>query len=134
MPTLHIRCRRCRRKMLAANAVHGYGPDCATFLGLTGATTDTGHDGPDLLDLLTPGGDDTSQNDNPAGTKGDVTDEPRWIKSSFCGSNACVEVAATGDRVLMRDSKNPDREPLDLARPVWWEFIDGVTAGDFQDL
>ncbi|MBB3098981.1 hypothetical protein FHR83_006687 [Actinoplanes campanulatus] len=32
--------------------IQGYGSDCATQLGLTGTTTDTGHHGPNLLDLL----------------------------------------------------------------------------------
>lgn len=32
--------------------VQGYGRNCAALLGLTGATVDTGHLGPDLLDLL----------------------------------------------------------------------------------
>jgi len=32
--------------------IHGFGSDCARFLGLVGDTTDTGQDGPDLLDLL----------------------------------------------------------------------------------
>jgi hypothetical protein len=29
-----------------------YGADCAALLGLVGSAPDTGHDGPDLLDLL----------------------------------------------------------------------------------
>ena len=32
--------------------VKGFGRDCAAQLGLTGRTVDTGHAGPDLLDLL----------------------------------------------------------------------------------
>jgi hypothetical protein len=32
--------------------VKGFGRECATQLGLVGKATDTGHEGPDLLDLL----------------------------------------------------------------------------------
>jgi hypothetical protein len=32
--------------------VKGFGRDCAAQLGLVGRSVDTGHDGPDLLDLL----------------------------------------------------------------------------------
>jgi hypothetical protein len=39
--------------------IKGYGRDCATQLGLVGRTVDTGHAGPDLLDLLAgPAGDE----------------------------------------------------------------------------
>ncbi|GGN39582.1 hypothetical protein GCM10010109_67690 [Actinoplanes campanulatus] len=45
-------CRRCWRLARADRMIQGYGSDCATQLGLTGTTTDTGHHGPNLLDLL----------------------------------------------------------------------------------
>lgn len=32
--------------------VQGYGRNCAAALGLIGGTVDTGHSGPDLLDLI----------------------------------------------------------------------------------
>lgn len=32
--------------------VQGYGRNCAALLGLIGGTVDTGHTGPDLLDLI----------------------------------------------------------------------------------
>ena len=34
--------------------VKGFGRECATQLGLIGRSVDVGHDGPDLLDLLSP--------------------------------------------------------------------------------
>ncbi|MEV6350214.1 hypothetical protein [Actinoplanes sp. NPDC051851] len=34
--------------------VQGYGRNCAALLGLIGDTVDTGHAGPDLLDLIEP--------------------------------------------------------------------------------
>ena len=46
-----------------------------------------------------------------------------WRKSSYSGSSGgqCVEVA-TSDRVLVRDSKNPDRGRLGFSAQTWREF------------
>ena len=33
--------------------------------------------------------------------------ELRWIKASRSGVAACVELATAGDRIAVRDSKNP---------------------------
>lgn len=46
-----------------------------------------------------------------------------WRKSTYSGSNGgqCVEVAASG-RVLVRDSKNPDRGRLGFSAQTWREF------------
>ena len=38
--------------------VKGFGRDCAAQLGLIGGTTDVGHAGPDLLDVLADAMDD----------------------------------------------------------------------------
>ncbi len=47
------RCARCGHPVRAGRMVQGrYGADCAALLGLVGSAPDTGHDGPDLLDLL----------------------------------------------------------------------------------
>jgi len=46
-----------------------------------------------------------------------------WRKSTYSGGNGgqCVEVAASG-RVLVRDSKNPDRGRLGFGAQTWREF------------
>ena len=46
-----------------------------------------------------------------------------WRKSTYSGGNGgqCVEVAASG-RVLVRDSKNPDRGRLGFSAQTWREF------------
>ena len=46
-----------------------------------------------------------------------------WRKSSYSGGNGgqCVEVAASG-RVLVRDSKYPDRGRLGFSAQTWREF------------
>jgi hypothetical protein len=46
------RCPRCGHLTRADRMVKGYGRDCATQLGLVGRSVDTGHAGPDLLDVL----------------------------------------------------------------------------------
>lgn len=45
-------CRRCGHPTRVDRMVQGYGRNCAALLGLIGGTIDTGHAGPDLLDLL----------------------------------------------------------------------------------
>jgi hypothetical protein len=45
-------CRRCGTPTHPERLIKGYGRSCADLLGLTGSTADTGHEGPDLLDLL----------------------------------------------------------------------------------
>ena len=46
-----------------------------------------------------------------------------WRKSSYSGSSGgqCVEVAASG-RVLVRDSKNPDRGRLEFSARMFRNF------------
>jgi hypothetical protein len=59
-------------------------------------------------------------------------DAPAWKRSSRCSGGQCVEVAQVGDRVLIRDSKNPDVEPLAFTMPEWADFVSGVEAGQFR--
>lgn len=59
----------------------------------------------------------------------------KWRRSSACseGSN-CVEVAPFGDGVAVRDSKDPDGPVLLFTRAEIAAFLDGVRAGEFDDL
>ncbi|GAA1013727.1 hypothetical protein Aple_088370 [Acrocarpospora pleiomorpha] len=51
-----------------------------------------------------------------------------WVKSSFSSvSGECVEVRM-GDRVGMRDSKNPTGTVLDFPREVWEDFIGAIKS------
>jgi uncharacterized protein DUF397 len=54
-----------------------------------------------------------------------------WRKSSYSGSNGgqCIEVAAS-DRVLVRDSKNPDGGRLGFSAQSWREFAAGIKNGN----
>lgn len=58
---------------------------------------------------------------------------PQYRKSSFCGYNGCVEVAAlTGDTIALRDSKNPEAAPHIFTAAEWDAFIAGVRNGEFD--
>lgn len=48
-----------------------------------------------------------------------------WIKSSYSTPDGpdCVEVAAHPDRILVRDSKNPDGPRLSLTACAWAAFL-----------
>jgi hypothetical protein len=58
--------------------------------------------------------------------------QPQWKRSSYCGTNACVEVAQVSDRFLVRDAKNPEVAPLSFTREEWTAFVRGVEAGEFS--
>lgn len=49
----------------------------------------------------------------------------RWIKSSYSGADtpSCVEVAATPETILVRDSKIPHSPRLTLTPIVWATFL-----------
>jgi Domain of unknown function (DUF397) len=57
-------------------------------------------------------------------------DNAIWRKSSYSGSNGCVEVAFVDGDVAVRDSK--DRQgPVLLFTPVEWDaFVAGVRDGE----
>ncbi|WP_127545117.1 DUF397 domain-containing protein [Actinoplanes sp. OR16] len=59
------------------------------------------------------------------------TERLHWRRSRHCSSGACVEVAMTGEEVLIRDSKNRDLTPLAFTQAEWEAFVAGVKAGDF---
>lgn len=51
-----------------------------------------------------------------------------WRKSTFSGNSGgdCVEVAALGEHVAVRDSKNPDRDALVFPTDAWRAFLENV--------
>jgi hypothetical protein len=46
-----------------------------------------------------------------------------WRKSGRCDSSSCVEVAITGEHVLLRDSSDPDGPRLTFTHAEWAEFL-----------
>jgi len=57
--------------------------------------------------------------------------QAEWIRSSYCGSNACVEVATAQDKIMIRNSRRPDEPPLVFTAEEWTAFVLGVRAGEF---
>lgn len=54
-----------------------------------------------------------------------------WRKSSASGSGNCVEVASSGQSILVRDTKNRDGGVLTFTSGEWQAFVTGVEAGEF---
>lgn len=54
-----------------------------------------------------------------------------WIKSSHSATdNQCVEVARSGDFMLVRDSNSPDGGALAFTEGEWGAFTAGVRSGE----
>ena len=59
----------------------------------------------------------------------------RWRKSSYSSSNGtCVEVAADGANVYVRNSNHPERGTLTLSVETWQAIIAGAKSGELDDL
>lgn len=61
----------------------------------------------------------------------DRNQSAQWLRSSYCGTNACVEVAEVSGQFMVRDSKNPAVAPLSFTRDEWVAFVRGVKANEF---
>lgn len=56
----------------------------------------------------------------------------RWIRSSLCEANQCVEVSITDDEVLVRESRNGRYgATLRFTHDEWRAFTAGVINGEF---
>ena len=60
----------------------------------------------------------------------DHLDDLTWRTSSYSGSNGgnCIEVAATGRAVAVRDSKNPGGPKLAVTAATWTAFTSQLKA------
>jgi hypothetical protein len=60
---------------------------------------------------------------------------PTWRKSSYSINGAnCVELADTGDAVLVRDSKHPEAGHLTFDRAELAAFVAAARAGELDHL
>lgn len=57
-----------------------------------------------------------------------------WFGGWPCQAGTCVEVAALGGGVGVRDSKDPDGPTLWFSREEWAVFLAGAKAGQFDHL
>jgi hypothetical protein len=58
--------------------------------------------------------------------------DAQWRKSTKSANNGgCVEYTQVDGHVAIRDSRNPDREPLIFDANEWNCFLDGVGKGEF---
>jgi hypothetical protein len=57
-----------------------------------------------------------------------------WIKASLSYANGgCVEVAARpGERIIVRDSKNPAGAVLGFSSVGWNSFVGAIRNGEFD--
>jgi len=64
----------------------------------------------------------------------DASGSLRWTKSSFSKEGDCVEIAATDDAILVRDSKDKSGPMLHFTPSEWDAFLAGAAAGEFKHL
>jgi hypothetical protein len=55
-----------------------------------------------------------------------------WRKSTFSGTNGCVEVAFVQGRVAVRDSKQRGGPVLVFTAHEWEAFLSGARSGEFD--
>ncbi len=55
-----------------------------------------------------------------------------WRISSFSGMQNCVQVAAEGAGIHVRQSKSPEDMGVSFTNDEWRAFIAGVKAGEFD--
>jgi len=65
----------------------------------------------------------------PDGSSGELV----WHRGR-CDGGTCVEVAATGEAVMVRSSADPDSTPVTLSRDEWRVFLAAVKDGTFDRL
>lgn len=57
-----------------------------------------------------------------------------WHRSSTCESGACVEVAATDDAVMVRNSASLHNAPVTMSHIEWRELLAQAKEGAFDRL
>jgi Domain of unknown function (DUF397) len=62
----------------------------------------------------------------------DVIWRLQWRKSSRCGSDGCVEVAISNNRVFVRNSKDRGSTHLVFEAAEWRAFLAGAQNHEFD--
>lgn len=57
-----------------------------------------------------------------------------WRVALQCNGGSCIQVAATGNKIVIGDSKSPGGPFLTYSQNEWIAFVEGVRRGDFNDL
>lgn len=57
-----------------------------------------------------------------------------WRRAQRCNGGNCVEVAASGDAIIVRDSKSPHGPILTYGRSQWETFVEVIKQGAFDSL
>ena len=57
-----------------------------------------------------------------------------WRTSLTCNGGECIKVAASGQAILIADSKQAEGPILSYSHTEWREFVTGIKNGDFDDL
>lgn len=58
---------------------------------------------------------------------------PAWRVARACQGGSCVQVARTGEVILIGDTKKPDADALTYTVSEWQDFVEGIKSGDFDD-
>jgi hypothetical protein len=64
---------------------------------------------------------------------GGPSSELVWYRAE-CDGGACIEVAKTGDAVILRSSANPGDTSVTLSRAEWEGFLAGAKEGVFDSV
>ena len=63
-----------------------------------------------------------------------MTAQPEWRRPANCARNACIEVAALGDEILIRNSKSPGDPAQRYTREEFANFVAAAKDGQYDDL
>jgi Domain of unknown function (DUF397) len=64
----------------------------------------------------------------------DRVDTLRWRKSTFSGNGGgnCVDIADDGEKIYVRNSKNPGGMVVSFTQSEWTAFISGAKNHEFD--
>jgi Domain of unknown function (DUF397) len=60
--------------------------------------------------------------------------ELSWRVAPRCAGGECIQIAASGDKIVIGDSKNPKGPVLAYSHGEWTTFVEAVRQGYFDDV